>query len=78
MKVGLYKPHPWHGIPIGEHCPEIITAYIEMVPTDTVKYEIDKLTGYRKVDRPQKFSNYVPALYGFVPQTFCDELVRIC
>ena len=76
MKVQLFKPHPWHGIPVGDNCPEIITAYIEMVPNDTVKYEIDKLTGYRKVDRPQKFSNYVPALYGFVPQTLCDEEVR--
>lgn len=76
MKVQLFKPHPWHGIPVGDQCPEVITAYIEMVPNDTVKYEIDKLTGYRKVDRPQKFSNYVPALYGFVPQTFCDEEVR--
>ena len=76
MSVQLFKPHPWHGIPIGENCPNIITAYIEMVPTDTVKYEIDKETGYRKVDRPQKFSNYLPALYGFVPQTYCDESVR--
>lgn len=76
MKVQLNKPHPWHGIPIGENCPDIITAYIEMVPTDSVKYEIDKLTGYRKVDRPQKFSNIVPALYGFIPQTYCDEKVR--
>jgi inorganic pyrophosphatase len=76
MKVQLFKPHPWHGIPIGDECPNVVTAYIEMVPNDTVKYEIDKLTGYRKVDRPQKFSNYVPALYGFVPQTFCDEEVR--
>jgi inorganic pyrophosphatase len=47
-----------------------------MVPDDTVKYEIDKLTGYRKVDRPQKFSNIVPALYGFIPQTLCDEKIR--
>ena len=76
MKVQLSKPHPWHGIPVGDKCPHVITAYIEMVPDDTVKYEIDKLTGYRKVDRPQKFSNYVPALYGFVPQTYCDEEVR--
>lgn len=76
MKINLYKPHPWHGIPIGEQCPEIVTVYIEIVPSDTVKYEIDKFTGYRKVDRPQKFSNVVPALYGFVPQTYCDENVR--
>jgi inorganic pyrophosphatase len=76
MKVQIHKPHPWHGIPIGDESPNIVTAYIEMVPTDTVKFEIDKLTGYRKVDRPQKFSNYLPALYGFVPQTFCDESIR--
>jgi inorganic pyrophosphatase len=76
MSVQLFKPHPWHGIPIGENCPNSVTAYIEMVPADTVKYEIDKETGYRKVDRPQKFSNYLPALYGFVPQTYCDELIR--
>ncbi|MBL7919653.1 MAG: inorganic pyrophosphatase [Bacteroidia bacterium] len=76
MNVQLFKPHPWHGIPIGENCPNVVTAYIEMVPSDTVKYEIDKLTGYRKVDRPQKFSNYVPALYGFVPQTYCGEQIK--
>ena len=76
MSVNLFKPHPWHGISIGNNCPDVVTAYIEMVPNDNVKYEIDKVTGYRKVDRPQKFSNIVPALYGFIPQTYCDEYVR--
>jgi inorganic pyrophosphatase len=75
MKVQLHKPHPWHGISHGEKSPEIITSYIEMVPADLVKYEIDKETGYRKVDRPQKFSNIIPALYGFIPQTYCGELI---
>jgi inorganic pyrophosphatase len=46
-----------------------------MVPTDTVKYEIDKSTGHLKVDRPQKFSNVCPSLYGLIPQTFCAERV---
>jgi inorganic pyrophosphatase len=45
------------------------------VPTDTVKYELDKQTGYLKVDRPQKFSNICPTLYGFIPQTYCGERV---
>lgn len=76
MNYQKFKPHPWHGIPIGANCPKIVTAYIEMVPSDTVKYEIDKVTGYRKVDRPQKFSNIVPALYGFVPETYCGEKIR--
>jgi inorganic pyrophosphatase len=46
-----------------------------MVPRDTVKYEVDKVTGYLKIDRPQKYSNTVPALYGFIPQTFSGESV---
>jgi inorganic pyrophosphatase len=71
----LFKSHPWHGISIGDNAPEIVTAFIEIVPTDTVKYEIDKTTGYLKIDRPQKFSNVVPTLYGFIPQTYCDEKV---
>lgn len=74
--MGLrYKSHPWHGVNIGENAPEIITAFIEVVSTDTVKYEIDKDSGYLRVDRPQKFSNVVPALYGFIPQTFCGNKV---
>lgn len=71
----VYKSHPWHGVPIGENAPEIVTAFIEIVPTDTVKYEIDKLTGYLKIDRPQKYSNIVPALYGFVPKTYCGDAI---
>jgi len=75
MNVQLHKAHPWHGISYGEKAPELITSFIEMVPADLIKYEIDKISGYRKVDRPQKFSNIVPALYGFVPQTYCGEEV---
>lgn len=74
--MGLrYKSHPWHGVEIGEDSPKIITSFIEMVPRDTVKYEVDKKTGYLKIDRPQKYSNAVPALYGFIPQTFSGDKV---
>jgi inorganic pyrophosphatase len=50
-----------------------VTCYIEIVPTDTVKFEIDKESGILKVDRPQKYSNQCPSLYGFIPQTFCGD-----
>jgi len=69
----LYTSHPWHGIPIGDDAPDVVTSFIEIVPTDTVKYEIDKQSGYLKVDRPQQYSNIVPSLYGFLPQTLCAE-----
>ena len=74
--MGLrYKSHPWHGVELGPDSPELITCFIEMVPTDTVKYEVDKVTGYLRIDRPQKYSNVVPALYGFLPQTFSGPSV---
>lgn len=78
--IGLrYKSHPWHGIPIGPKTPEVVSTFIEVIPSDTVKYEVDKLTGYLKIDRPQKFSNIVPALYGFIPQTYChDSVAEYC
>lgn len=70
-----FKAHPWHGINIGQDAPVTVTAFIEIVPTDTVKYEVDKETGYLSIDRPQKYSNIIPALYGFLPQTYSGRLV---
>jgi inorganic pyrophosphatase len=73
-----YKAHPWHGIEIGPKAPNIVQAFIEIIPSDTVKYEIDKPSGYLRIDRPQKFSNVVPSLYGFIPQTYChDEVAKV-
>lgn len=71
----LCRSHPWHGVAIGERAPEILNCYIEIVPTDTVKYEVDKPTGILRVDRPQKYSNCCPALYGMIPQTYCSDRV---
>lgn len=71
----LFRSHPWHGVPIGAQAPNIVTCFIEIVPTDRVKYEIDKTTGYLKVDRPQVYSNICPAPYGFIPQTYCGARV---
>ena len=67
------KAHPWHGIPIGDNVPEEVTVFVEIVPRDTVKYEVDKETGYLKIDRPQQYSNVVPANYGFIPRTYCHD-----
>ena len=68
----MHKAHPWHGIDLGPNCPDEVRAFVEIVPTDTVKYEVDKASGYLCLDRPQKFSNIVPSLYGFLPKTYCD------
>ncbi|REJ76490.1 MAG: inorganic pyrophosphatase [Acidobacteria bacterium] len=71
-----WRPHPWHGLGAGARAPRIVDAYIEITPFDPVKYEVDKETGYLRVDRPQRTSSQPPALYGFVPRTYCGERVR--
>jgi len=70
-----FRPHPWHGLSAGSDTPDYVDAYIEITPFDAVKYEIDKLTGYLRVDRPQGSSALPPTLYGFVPQTYCGDEV---
>lgn len=70
-----FVSHPWHGVEIGEKAPYVVNAYIEIVPSDAIKYEIDKPSGMIMVDRPQKLSNHMPCLYGFVPKTLCDTKI---
>jgi inorganic pyrophosphatase len=71
----LFRAHPWHGISIGKDSPDVVHAFVELLPTDTVKYELDKTTGLLRVDRPQRFSSVCPEVYGMVPQTYCGERV---
>jgi len=70
-----WRPHPWHGLSPGDELPDVTNAYIELTSFDIVKYEIDKTTGYLRVDRPQRSSSLPPSLYGFIPQTLCAAQV---
>lgn len=70
-----WRPHPWHGLDAGEDPPRLVRAYIEITPFDLVKYEVDKHSGYLRVDRPQRTSASPPTLYGFIPRTYCAERV---
>lgn len=71
-----WRPHPWHGLEVGPDPPRLVHAYIETGPFDLVKYEVDKETGYLRVDRPHQSSSQHPTLYGFIPRTYCGEQVR--
>lgn len=71
-----WRPHPWHGLEVGPEPPDRVYAYIEMTSFDFIKYEVDKVTGYLYVDRPQRTSSLTPTLYGFIPRTYCAERVR--
>lgn len=70
-----WRPHPWHGLEPGPDCPRVVNAFIEITPFDLIKYEVDKATGYLRVDRPQRTSSQPPSLYGFIPQTYCGDRV---
>jgi inorganic pyrophosphatase len=71
----MFQSHPWHGVTAGETAPHIVNTYVEIVPRDVVKYELDKPSGHLRLDRPHKYSSLCPTLYGFVPQTYCGGKV---
>ncbi len=71
-----WRPHPWHGLEPGPEAPEVVQAFIELTPFDLMKYEVDKVTGYLRIDRPQPSSSQPPNLYGFIPRTYCGERVN--
>ncbi len=75
----MFQAHPWHGVSPGLHAPQLINTYVEIVPRDVVKYELDKPSGHLRLDRPHKFSSLCPTLYGFVPQTYCGtRIAQFC
>jgi inorganic pyrophosphatase len=75
----MFQSHPWHGVSPGVAAPRIVNTYVEIVPRDVVKYELDKPSGHLRLDRPHKFSSVCPTLYGFVPQSYCgDRIAEFC
>ncbi|MEN9523121.1 MAG: hypothetical protein RL065_1498 [Bacteroidota bacterium] len=77
MNINLNVAHPWHGISSGEKFPDLVNAFIEITQNDNSKYEVDKNSGWLKIDRIQQFSNVTPCLYGFIPQTYCKHNVKL-
>lgn len=75
-EASRFRPHPWHGLETGPEPPGLLYAFVEITPFDLIKYEVDKHSGYLRVDRPQRGSSQPPALYGFIPRTYCAEHVQ--
>lgn len=73
--VDRSRPHPWHGLPVGPEPPSLVYAFIEMTVFDLLKCEVDKPTGYVRIDRTLPSSSLPPAAYGFIPQTYCAERI---
>ena len=63
-------------VPAGKDVPNDCNVVIEIpMHGDPIKYEVDKETGYLRVDRPQRTNSLPPTLYGFVPRTYCGTRV---
>lgn len=69
------RPHPWHGLSPGPAPPLHLRMYVEITPFSTIKYEVDKESGFLKVDRAQRSNALPPWPYGFVPRTYCGPRV---
>jgi inorganic pyrophosphatase len=66
-------PHPWHDIPVDEPIEDSFPAFIEIPRGSKVKYELDKETGFLRVDRVLFSAVHYPANYGFIPRSFADD-----
>lgn len=69
------RPHPWHGLETGPKPPSKVSVFVEITPFNHIKYEVDKHSGFLKVDRPQLSSSRPPSIYGFIPKTLAGPKV---
>ena len=63
----------WHDISPTRVKPERFIAVIEISKGGKNKYELDKETGYLRLDRVLYTSTHYPSNYGFIPRTYADD-----
>jgi inorganic pyrophosphatase len=68
------RMHPWHDIYVDEQqIAQALPAVIEVPQGSKNKYEVDKETGFLRLDRVLFSAVHYPANYGFIPRTYCDD-----
>jgi inorganic pyrophosphatase len=65
--------HPWHDLSPGKELPHTVQAIIEIPRGSKAKYEIDKQSGFLKLDRVLTTALHYPINYGFIPQTYAGD-----
>jgi inorganic pyrophosphatase len=66
--------HAWHDIYVDEEVVESAFPVVVEVPKGSKnKYELDKVTGFLRLDRVLYSAVHYPANYGFIPRTYCDD-----
>jgi len=62
-----------HDVERGKNAPEIVNVVIEIPMGSRNKYEIDRKTGFLKLDRIIHSPFHYPTDYGFIPQTWAND-----
>ena len=66
--------HAWHDIYVDDEIVDrAFPAVIEVPKGSKNKYELDKETGFLRLDRVLYSAVHYSADYGFIPRTFCDD-----
>jgi inorganic pyrophosphatase len=66
--------HPWHDIYVDDQqIDREFPVVIEVPEGSKNKYELDKETGFLRLDRVLYSAVHYPANYGFIPRTYCDD-----
>ena len=60
-----FKAHPWHGVSAGDDAPNVVTTFIEIVPADTIKYEVDKKKWIFKSRQTTEIFEYYSSIVRF-------------
>lgn len=63
----------WHDINPKRITRKQFDAVIEISKGSKMKYELDKETGFLKLDRVLYTSTHYPANYGFIPLTYAED-----
>ena len=63
----------WHNISPKRINENDFVAVIEIPKGSKIKYELDKETGFMKLDRILHTSTHYPANYGLIPRTYADD-----
>ena len=63
----------WKDVSADRVKPDDFLAVIEIKKGDKTKYELDKETGFLKMDRVLYTSTHYPMNYGFIPLTYCGD-----
>ena len=66
--------HAWHDIYVDEELVDREFPVVIEVPKGSKnKYELDKETGFLRLDRVLYSAVHYPANYGFIPRSYCDD-----